>query len=695
MTSPSVVSGDPWHWTVDDVIACIRHPQSFIHGTRLADLPDIDALENHLRQKAITGATFLTALDGNTLQTELRTFNFGQRVTLLNLIKQLRGRSVAYTRLAAIARVQAFNTGNASTTTLPAQLPNPLTSATVAEASGRKRQKRAHVTTVQLENVQQQQQRPEASVGDPTVLDQFQPNVDGNGQWDYLLRWEQVDENTLGVDDLAASGIDDEEEEDHDDIGDAAEDEAAEISDGADNNEDAQTRSKLSRDQVVDIINERIEHFTNIWKPNQGVLKGDEVNYDPVAMREKAENANETSRYIKAYEADAAYYCQRLDKLCDEIAKFPGRSADAVRHQCRNLEVTVNSIELSKWLLSIYQSDSDSGEDDDGEEQEQEQEERPNMGSLSLDQADQRSMAHHTQSPLVQANQTSMVRPTQPSLGLADQHSWTNLAQPTTDIIDFGSPPESYQGELDEVLVESSPPPQLLVVVQENHFNVPRRSLSPDSVIAETVEYTADIPVSVPVRLQAQYGDQPEHASTSTACRWRWTELVAARDRKRIVTKALQEMREEDRETIRSRLKTVGTADLIREIPTCIKMLIKKKTKIPGVLPRDMPKILTFTRLYLSWWLCDNYFRLEPTQWGLEELEQCYQEGSPDPSTFCDYLNKIMTTTFSPLALQAPDQPSQAEIIEISDDDDDQPPPPSTWTKHNTQFQHPDTVVLD
>jgi hypothetical protein len=69
-------------------------------------------------------------------------------------------------------------------------------------------------------------------------------------------------------------------------------------------------------------------------------------------------------------------------------------------------------------------------------------------------------------------------------------------------------------------------------------------------------------------------------------------------------------------------------------------------------------------------------------------------EGSPDPATFCEYLGKIMTTTFSPLALQNPDQPSQAEIIEISDDDD-KPPPRSTATKRKSEVQHPDTIFLD
>jgi hypothetical protein len=693
MALPSTIpGGDPWYWTSSTLITYIRHPLTFINVTRPADLPDIAGLESQLQQKEVTGAIFMASLDGNALQTELGIRDLGQRVALLMVIKNLREQSVVYKQRATTAGVQALNIDNTSTATSLVRLPIPPISAAVAEASGRKRQKRAHVTTVQLDNVLQQPQ-PQASSASRNLqaLDHFQPNVDGNGQWDYLLRWEQAGADIVPDEDLMTGDLDDEEEEDHDDIADAAEDETAEVSDGADHNEDAQPRSKLSRDEVVEIINERIEHFTNIWKPNKGVLKGDEVNYDPVAMLEKAENDNETSRYIKAHEADVAYYCQRLDKLCDEIVKFPGRSADAVRVQCRNLEVTVNSIELSKWLLAIYQSDSDSSEDDDEEEEE---EEHPGVGSLSLGQAHQPNMAYHAQPSLGHIDQRSMALSTQLSRAPMVPPPMSRLTQSSTQIVDFGSPAESSQ-DLDGELVDSSPPPQVLAGVQEHHFNAPRRFGSPDSVIAETVEQTADIPVAIPVRPQAQHSDQPEHASISSARRWRWTELVAARDRKRIVTKALQEMREEDRETIRNRLRTVGTADLIREIPICITMLIKKDTKIAGVLPRDMPKILTFTRLYLSWWLCDNYFRLEPTQWDLKELERCYQEGSPDPSTLCDYLDKIMTTTFSPLAMQTPEQPSQAEIIEISDDDDDQPPPPSTWTKRNTQFQHPDTIVLD
>jgi hypothetical protein len=543
--------------------------------------------------------------------------------------------------------VQALDIGDRSITLSPTRPDEPLTSSTTPDSSGRKRQKRTHVTTVLLNN--EQQPPPQSICLNSTAQTQSQSTIDGSGQWDYLLRWEQGDQNVVGFEDLTADDVDvdDDEEVEQDGSGEAAEEDLAEVSDGADG-EEAQGRSKLSRDQIVDIINERIEHFTAIWKPNQGVLKGDEINYDPIAMWEKAEVSNERQRIIQSYETDIAYYRQRLDTLCDEIVKFPGKSADAVRHQCRNLEVTVNSIELSEWLLSIYQLDPVENED--------EGEHRTKLGQGSL--------------PLVPADKYSMAR-----------------TQSPVQVIDLGSPPESSQGnEIEEVLVDSSPPPEALSEVREH---------SPDSVIADTVEHTADIPIVATVGQQAQQSDQPENASISSVRRWRWADLVATKDRKRIVTKALLEMKEEDRETVRSRLSTVGTAELIREIHACMRMLAKNEAKMPGVLSRDMPKIITFTRLFLCWWLCDNYFRVEPSQWDLKDLEKCLQEGSPDPNTFCNYLHKIMATTFGPFALQFPEQPSQAEIIEISDDDDEEPPPRPSATQRKSQVQYSDPIVLD
>jgi hypothetical protein len=535
---------------------------------------------------------------------------------------------------APTAGVQALDISDGNTAPSSARLDRPLVGSAALETNGRKRQKRSHLTTVKPSA---QQQQP-TQVYNAAMLE-TQPLVDGTGQWDHLLaRWTQTDQTIVDLNNLAADDDEYHEEEEQDGSGEAAEDDSGELSDGA-NGVEHTRRSKLNRDEIANIINERIEHFTAAWTLNRGVLKADEINYDPEAMWEEAEASNGRQLLTKTYETNIAYYTQRLDKLCDEIVKVPGRSADAIRHQCRNLEVTVNEIELAKWLLSIYQL----APVDNGIEEEQ----RPEV-----------YMGHRTQS--------------------------------SAQVIDLGSPPESSQsGEVE--LVDSSPPP----AVSEQNPSATRRVHSPDSVITDTTEHTADIPIATIVRPQAHFSDQPAHASISTVRRWKWAELVTGRDRKRIVTKALQEMGRKDREMIRDRLRTVGTPDMIREVLACIRMLAKNETKMPGVLSRDMPKIITFTRLFLCWWLCDNYVRVEPSKWHLEALERCLDEGSPDLGTFCDYLCKVMATTFSPFALEYPEQPSQAEIIEISDDDEPPPQPSATSNKRTSEIQHSNTIILD
>lgn len=140
------------------------------------------------------------------------------------------------------------------------------------------------------------------------------------------------------------------------------------------------------------------------------------------------------------------------------------------------------------------------------------------------------------------------------------------------------------------------------------------------------------------------------------------------KDRKRILTKVVYELRAEDREDIRTRLELVGRVTLGKEIKACIDMLSRDQSRMQGVLPRDLPKIIIFSNLFTSWWLSDNFFLKRPSK---ERLEELFRYGSADFEVFFDFLSVIMRTTFSKEALQHPDRPSQAEIIEISDDDDD------------------------
>jgi hypothetical protein len=176
------------------------------------------------------------------------------------------------------------------------------------------------------------------------------------------------------------------------------------------------------------------------------------------------------------------------------------------------------------------------------------------------------------------------------------------------------------------------------------------------------------------VRPRPLLGDAPEHASIASVSRWTWAQLEETQDRKRTVSRAIYELSSMDREIMRQRLQKVGRSNMVREIPACIDMLLRGDKRMPGILPQDLPKIVTFTRLFLCWWLCGNFLHKDPSGEELEELADCLRERSPDPSTFCDYVDTVLSTTFSPEALSKPTQPSQAEIIEISDDDE--PPAP-------------------
>jgi hypothetical protein len=73
--------------------------------------------------------------------------------------------------------------------------------------------------------------------------------------------------------------------------------------------------------------------------------------------------------------------------------------------------------------------------------------------------------------------------------------------------------------------------------------------------------------------------------------------------------------------------------------------------------------------------LCGNYFHEAASREELDELAECLRKRSPDPATFCDYVDALLSTTFNVEVLSKPTQPSQAEIVEISDDDE--PPAPS------------------
>jgi hypothetical protein len=667
MSSQSTHTKDAWSWTVDDLVNNVCRSSALFHaaGCRLEDLANTTTLEAQLRDQEVTGATFLTALDSHTLRSELGIQNPGQRTALLAVIEFLRQQSSGYWQQTTTTGVEALQIRN-DPMLAPTHNSEPLGHPATLGSSVRKRQKTAHVTTTPLPVGRQAPTATSAF----SATSKAEPSVDSSGQWDHLIHWEHADDRAVGTEDLAADG----EAEDEFEV------EGEEERSGSGESEvqgpiQTQDQSRISREEIVDIINDQIEHYTNAWKPNHDVIKGDEIDYDPEAMWQEAEVSNQRQSFIQIYKADATYYRHRLDELCDEIMKFPGNTEGKIRHQCRNLEITINSLELSEWLLSIYSLEP--------------------VDSSDEEEAVQSLPGHH---PRAVQGSLRAVHPTR------------SVTAPTRkpakhEIIDLGSLSQSSQSDINSVLIDSSPPPEL--PSEGCECEPTDRAQTPDSAIADTIEpLTNDTPLhrrpttcTATSRPLLHLGDEPQNASIASARRWKWSDLIDTRDRKRIVMKALQEMNGEDKETIRGRLKTVGKSETIREVHAYIRMLVRNETKMPGVLPRDMPKIISFTRLFLCWWLCDNYFRAEPSTWDLDQLEQRLHEGLPDLSTFCDYLNIIMATTFNPAALRYPEQPSQAEIIEISSDDE--PPPRPTATHPGGRPQRPQasqystTIVLD
>jgi hypothetical protein len=248
-----------------------------------------------------------------------------------------------------------------------------------------------------------------------------------------------------------------------------------------------------------------------------------------------------------------------------------------------------------------------------------------------------------------------------------------------SQIIDLGTPSNSDISDDEDAPLSNIPTSSLSIELSNKSGRVTKsRPVSSDPIVLESVEMSVHAEAEATpkvVRTRPPLGDAPEHASIASVSRWNWSQIEETQDRKRAVSRAIYEMNAEDREVIRQRLQKVGRTNMVREIPACIAMLSRGDKRMPGILPQDLPKIVRFTRLFLCWWLYGNLLQKDPSREELEELADCLQKRSPDPATFCDYVDTVLSTTFSVEALSKPTQPSQAEIIEISDDDE--PPAPS------------------
>jgi hypothetical protein len=590
---------DPWNWSNDDLVRELCVSRNVFSTAGCSEpYPDPENLEQQLRVYRITGSVFLTALDPQTLRHDLKITSLGESMALASVMRFLQSQSSKYKQHTATKGMDSLSIH-------PHRQDDVSIGIAVSDENSRKRRR---------------------------------ATTEAPGEWDHLLRWAQTDTSEdLDVmqqedGDWAAEELVDVDDYDNDNdaTAGAIEEETQDFGDEGENQQPCKQgrKSKLSEDEIVNIINASIEEYTNAWTPGKDEITehlgpGELVAcYDPDQLWAEAEDSGQRQDLARRYESQALYFQQRLDELCDEILKFPGANIDAVRKQCSNLEVTVDSLEHANWLASIYKLDPEDDSDEDSDED-----------SNSVEVAN------------VDATQTSKPRPG---------------ALP--EVIDLDSLPD-----VSELEHGHSAPGQSSILPREGN------SLQDSATRADRRMNEAGrtvVPTSAG-SVQGPQGDAPENASIVTVRRWRWGNLVEMQDRKRVVSKAVHEMNSEKREMIRIRLRILGRVQIIREIIPCVDMLVRGDTRMPGVLPRDSVKIIALTTLFLCWGLCENCFQKTPTQGKLKELAQRLDQDYSDLDAFCEYLNTILTTTFSPDAVQRPERPPQAEAIVISDDEED------------------------
>ncbi|KAJ4354055.1 uncharacterized protein N0V89_005788 [Didymosphaeria variabile] len=486
------------------------------------------------------------------------------------------------------------------------------------------------------------------------------PSANGDA-FDHLLHWDREEGDTIVEWDQEGWSEDDEEEDDEDEGAasiHAVDGEVESIANGLEYNsldaEEVAIRQlhqhsreragKVPKEVVIGIINESIEAFMNEWSPskiNEIAPESKEQSLDPIRLWEDGEALNRRGELIEKYKFEVRLFENKLDRLAEEICKIPQKSEKQTRQHCRNLEMHVHNLEAAKWYLSIYElPPADTG---DGSDHEQHR---------------------------IPATQ-----------GSTSGHD--------AEVIDLGSSPESSQhGDEREMLVDAEEPavtqctlanpstmtsdltaPRTLELVRLKSTVTESEGVSPIDPDGASVSPAARHAESRSRKSQKGRGSRPEIASILTVSGWDMQDLVAAKDRKRIIMKVMLGMSREERAMIHKRIRALKKANLLKEISTCIDMLYRKEQKMLGVLPSDLPKIMGMTSFFLCWWLADDYMRKTPSDQQLHELvtglHQC-----DDLSTFYDWVYFILNRNFSEEAFRNAQAPSQEEIIVISDDDE-------------------------
>ncbi|ORY17658.1 P-loop containing nucleoside triphosphate hydrolase protein [Clohesyomyces aquaticus] len=662
-----MASQDPWFWTVDEVILHLCHSQGLFEaaGWGRPICPNPTVFEEQLRVQAINGATLLLGVDDAFLKDELHILALGQRQALIEVIAHLRTLSDQYGRQSArLGQTRRFDVQ------------------AVDDGHGRKRRR---IEPLQLSAIPlgSHQDIPR----DPNHTAPASPKQSSNSTKSSSQTSEEADLSDSEKDVLLGNSDTPTEYswsgdtgvyEFHDDIasetlGDAMSPTTKGLSGSVTASRDVSSDAeaevyRMTKDQVNAVMDERIAYYRADWSlrklPEEQRLAFNRWN-NPGSPDDRFFFARLTRREIQKFRT-------RIRTIRRDIQQLVWSDEEALRQLCASFENTVYEMEKERFNLDLYLRDSPPPKVH-----------IPRMPKRSRDQVLPRSSTIEEEGEEITSD---------------DDSSYTSDTGGETDLGDFiisdgeysdhEAPDNGASGkEIEDVtdgggMQVDSPTASTsqLPIRVENFIDLESSDTQSDCVSPPT---PAPAPLhSLPV--SSFRTANPAQASADEIASWPWDEIVDDdHANQRILLKLLFDMGSTGRSMLSTRISQISRSTLIREIRRCVEMFSRQEDKMEGVLRDDLIKIITMTKLFLSFYLIDDFSEKAVTEVDLAEINGVDLDF--DLRSFFEFTEKYLRSIFARQVAATPTKLSQ--VITISSDDDSEAPRPKRQKKPTESAQ--------
>ena len=255
---------DPWTWTVDEAVTQLCR-SALWHASKIdiTRRPSFSALRTGIRSLKLNGADLLTKTTDDTLQKEWRIHDPGQRQGFREVIKSLQLKSAQYREHATTAGVRALSLKGSPPQSSSQQQGSQSGLLNGSSDSSRKRKRVTEIDTTPLPSGQQGGAFDLARDPDLSFITEGRPiNLDDFDK--YLLnRYENQDQTVVDESDGAEIEVETDAESDDESV------ESGQVEDVETSNPQAPKSRKLSRERIIELMNEEIAGHTDRWYPGK------------------------------------------------------------------------------------------------------------------------------------------------------------------------------------------------------------------------------------------------------------------------------------------------------------------------------------------------------------------------------------------------------------------------------------------